>query len=88
MYFCVILCIDCFVKFSVLFVCMCIELLPPGGYPIAVKYIISYIITIATVIKIHTVLFGVDNVWSGRWILTFQRNTIPSFFLTKYLGKI
>ena len=33
MYFCVVLCIVC--------VYMCTELLPPGGYPIAVKYIIS-----------------------------------------------
>jgi hypothetical protein len=33
MYFCV-LCIVC--------VCMCPEQLPPGGYPIAVKYIVSY----------------------------------------------
>jgi hypothetical protein len=41
MYICVVLCIVCFVSFSVLFVCMCTELLPPGGYPIAVKYIIS-----------------------------------------------
>jgi hypothetical protein len=41
MYFCVVVCIVCFVSFSVLFVCMCTELLPPGGYPIAVKYIIS-----------------------------------------------
>jgi hypothetical protein len=33
----------CFVSFSVLFVCMCTVLLPPGGYPTAVnKYIISY----------------------------------------------
>jgi len=38
--FCVVLCI--FLSFSVLF--MCTELLPPGGYPIAVKYIISYYI--------------------------------------------
>jgi len=35
--FCVVLCIVC--------VYMCIVLLPPGGYPIAVKYIISYIIS-------------------------------------------
>ena len=35
--FCVFLCIVC--------VYMCTELLPPGGYPIAVKYIISYIIS-------------------------------------------
>jgi hypothetical protein len=34
---CVVLCIVC--------VYMCTELLPPGGYPIAVKYIISYIIS-------------------------------------------
>jgi len=32
--FCDVLCIAC--------VYMCTELLPPGGYPIAVKYIISY----------------------------------------------
>jgi hypothetical protein len=32
--FCVVLCIVC--------VYMCTVLLPPGGYPIAVKYIISY----------------------------------------------
>jgi hypothetical protein len=39
---CVGLCIVCFVSFCVLFVCT--ELLPPGGYPIAVnKYIISYL---------------------------------------------
>jgi hypothetical protein len=42
MYFCVVLCIVCFVMFSVLFVYMCTELLPLGGYPIAVKYIIPY----------------------------------------------
>jgi hypothetical protein len=41
-YFCVLLRIVCFVTFSVLFfVYMCTELLPPGGYPIAVKYVIS-----------------------------------------------
>jgi hypothetical protein len=32
--FCVVLCIVC--------VYMCTELLPPGGYPIAVKYTIPY----------------------------------------------
>jgi len=36
-----------FVLFYVLFVCvyMCTELLPPGGYPVAVNYIILYRIT-------------------------------------------
>jgi len=34
MYFCVVLCI--------VYVYMCTVLLPPGGYPVAVKYIISY----------------------------------------------
>jgi hypothetical protein len=44
MYFCVGLCIVCFVTFPVLFVYMCTEQLPPGGYPVAVKYIIpSYV---------------------------------------------
>ena len=36
--FCVVLCIVC--------VYMCSELLPPGGYPIAVKYIIYHILYI------------------------------------------
>jgi len=40
--FCVVLCIVC--------VCMCTELLPPGGYPIAVKYIISYIINLVAAV--------------------------------------
>jgi hypothetical protein len=42
--FCDILCIVC--------VYMCTELLPPGGYPIAVKYIISYHI-ISYIISYH-----------------------------------
>jgi hypothetical protein len=46
--FCVVLCIVC--------VYMCTELLPPGGYPIAVnKYIISYVsVYIAVIIRLHT----------------------------------
>ena len=43
MYFCVVLRIVCFVTFSVLFMCICTVLMPPGGYPIAVKYVISYV---------------------------------------------
>jgi hypothetical protein len=39
-YFCFIVCIVFLVTFSVLY--MCTELLPPGGYPIAVKYIINH----------------------------------------------
>ena len=35
--FCVVVCVACFVLFSVLFVYMCTVLLPPGGYPIAVN---------------------------------------------------
>jgi len=41
MYFCVVLCIVC--------VYMCTELLPPGGYPIAVKYIIRQFVTLVMV---------------------------------------
>jgi len=40
--FCVVLCIDC--------VYMCTELLPPGGYPIAVN---KYIISIQVTTKVH-----------------------------------
>jgi hypothetical protein len=41
MYFCVVLCIVC-VVFCIVCVYMCTELLPPGGYPIAVnKYIVT-----------------------------------------------
>jgi len=51
--FCVVLCIVCLVTFFVLFcVYMCTELLPSGGYQIAVKYIISYYITY--IISYHT----------------------------------
>jgi hypothetical protein len=42
MCFCVVLCIVCFVVLCIVCVYMCTELLPPGGYSIAVKYI-SYI---------------------------------------------
>jgi hypothetical protein len=42
--FCVVLCIVC--------VHMCTELLPPGGYPIAVKYIVSYHIIIRALLNI------------------------------------
>jgi magnesium-transporting ATPase (P-type) len=42
-FFCVVLCIVCFVSFCVLFcVCMCTVLLPPAGYPIAVNKYVSY----------------------------------------------
>ena len=32
-----------YVVLCIVFMYMCTELLPPGGYPIAVKYIISYV---------------------------------------------
>ena len=40
---CSMYCLFCVVLYIVLLY-MCTELLPPGGYPISVKYIISYII--------------------------------------------
>jgi hypothetical protein len=43
--FCVVLCIVC--------VYMCTVLLPPGDYPIAVKYIISYIISYHIISKLN-----------------------------------
>jgi len=42
MYFCVVLCIVFCDVLCIACVYMCTELLPPGGYQIAVKYIISY----------------------------------------------
>jgi len=41
---CFVLCIVCVVLCTVC-VYMCTVLLPPGGYPIAVKYIISYMMS-------------------------------------------
>jgi len=47
--FCVVLCIVC--------VYMCTELLPRGGYPIAVKYIISYHIISYHIISYHIISY-------------------------------
>jgi len=57
---CVVLCIVCFVSFSVLFVCayMCTVLLPPCGYPVAVKYIISYHIISYHIISYHIKIYN------------------------------
>jgi len=44
MYFCVVLCIVFCGVSCIVCVCMCTEQLPPGGYPIAVKYIILYVV--------------------------------------------
>jgi len=41
--FCVVLCIVFCDVPCIVCVYMCTEQLPPGGYPIAVKYIISYV---------------------------------------------
>jgi len=57
--FCVVLYIVC--------VYMCTELLPPGGYPIAVKYIISYIISVPLQSCSHSVHM---NVGSANHIVT------------------
>ena len=47
--FCVVLCIVC--------VYICTELLPPGGYPIAVKYIILYYIILYYIILYYIILY-------------------------------
>ena len=51
----VLFCVDCVVLCTVC-VSMCTVLLPPGVYPIAVKYIISYHIT--TVFQFCLTVFG------------------------------
>jgi hypothetical protein len=48
--FCDVLCIVC--------VYMCTEQLPPGGYPIAVKYILSYISSHEVAISAHMLVGG------------------------------
>ena len=60
MYFCVVLCIVCYVL-CIICVHMCTELLPPGGYPIAVKYIISYRIINEVRQTVDTLLPGPVN---------------------------
>jgi hypothetical protein len=52
MYFCFVLYIVCFVPFSVLFVHIYTELLPPVGYSIAVKCVISYMLLSINLLKI------------------------------------
>jgi hypothetical protein len=57
---CVVLCIVCvdYVVLCIVCVYMCTVLLPPGGYPIAVKRIISYhIIYIISCIIYHILYF-------------------------------
>jgi len=50
MYFCVVLCIVCFVSFSVLFVCICVlYYCHRVATQIAVKYIISYHVSVVTI---------------------------------------
>ena len=65
--FCDVLCIVC--------VCMCTALLPPGGYPIAVKYIIPYNF-ISYIISYH--IYGV-----GKTLLTLEANPILKFIAKK-----
>jgi hypothetical protein len=73
MYFCAVLCIVCFVTFSVLFVYTSSELLPPGGYPIAVKYIISYTISAA---PLSTVTLGAQCVQTAATYTTCSVRTL------------
>ena len=61
--FCVILCIVCMY--------MCTELLPPGGYPIAVKYIISYHI-IQNCSEIISLLFTDANTYTVIGVASLQ----------------
>ena len=49
--FCVVLCIVC--------VYMCTVLLPPGGYPVAVKYVMSYHIISYHIISYHIISYHI-----------------------------
>jgi len=60
--FCVVLCI--------VFVHMCTVLLPPGGYPIAVKYIISYriIYNIYHIIIYRIISYHISYQMGSYWL--------------------
>jgi hypothetical protein len=62
MYFlcCSMWCVFCDVP-CIVCVCMCTEQLPPGGYPIAVKYIISY-----HIISYHIIWWAQNNASKGQ----------------------
>ena len=82
--FCVVLCILCCSMYClfcdvlcIVCVYMCTELLPPGGYPVAVKYIISYIISYAWYIKTElTALYIVEDV---PWFQLARRPVARSY---------
>jgi len=75
--FCVVLCIVC--------VYMSTVLLPPGGYPIAVKYIISYIIWYDMIYHIisHRIISYLNNARvGGVW-----RSTCFGFPMNRYVHR-
>jgi len=59
---------------------MCIELLPPGGYPIAVKYIISY----------HTdeISIIIQNFIMYEYIRWRNIASIPEIRVNVYMGPL
>jgi hypothetical protein len=65
--FCVVLCI--------VSVYMCTELLPPGGYPIAVKYIVSY----------HYKQFHGHNLSDGQTLQYVGQHICPDIFQWQFL---
>ena len=65
-YFCVVLCILCCSMYRlfcdvlcIVCVFVCTVLLPPGGYPIVVKYIISYHIISYHIISYHIISYHI-----------------------------
>jgi hypothetical protein len=67
------------VSFSVLFVYMCTVLLPPGGYPIAVKYISSYQFGLFKVNSVQPVhLFGTNRAIRALTLADRGQGDLPS----------
>ena len=87
MYFCVVLSIVCFVSFSIFCVYMCTELLPPGGYPISVKYIISYIISYHISYIIVSEL-GLRSRYGDKTVGWKSRNSFSSLKVSEGLCKL
>ena len=81
--FCVVLCIVC--------VYMCTELLPPSGYPIAVKYIISNYFYIKTT-KVHNIsnLFwnNILHVSDGLFVHHQESKTVHTASGIRHTGPV
>jgi hypothetical protein len=77
--FCVVLCIVC--------VYMCTVLLPPGGYPIAVKYIISYHISYHTIhISSYHISYHISYRVVSYHVISYHISYIISYHIIYHIS--